>query len=313
MNALPTPDYTKLPKFSRELPGVNDDTRAEAFGMFIKPFHARYRDILTQPRPDYDVRIGAGDDILRTLQEHGVALAKSEPGLKAQLNALALPLAQQIEAHLAATVEVGFKDGQILLSDEIEHAAIYEATAALFEEAHLFDVASAYAREPLKLTGIAVQVNTEATTTRKYKSIDADGLPKKRTQYLHIDSSGWPHTKVLIYLNDVGLDEGPFRYIDGSHRGVGDFELAVRKTNDKLRIKPPLFMALPEEFRLLADFGDHIDPESDEAKAFLAREIAAYDDKKSDLVLFDYHGVHRGGFVRKGARSILQVNFAPKG
>ncbi len=121
-----------------------------------------------------------------------------------------------------------------------------------------------------------------------------------------------PHTKVLIYLNDVGLDEGPFRYIDGSHRGVGDFELAVRKTNDKLRIKPPLFMALPEEFQLLADFGDHIDPDSDEAKAFLAREIAAYDDQKSDLVLFDYHGVHRGGFVRKGARRILQVNFAPK-
>jgi hypothetical protein len=311
MNALPTPDYTQFSKFTRELDGIDDAVRAEAFGLFIKPFHARYRDILTQPRPDYEARIGGGDETLRTLQQQGVALAKSDPALKAQLNALAMPLAQKIEDHLAATVEVGFKDGQLLL-DETEHAAIYAATAALLDQAHILDVAGAYAREDLKLTGIAVQVNTAATTTRKYKAIDAEGLPKKKTQYLHIDSSGWPHTKVLIYLNDVGLDEGPFRYIAGSHRGVDDFELAVRKTNDKLRIDKRLFMALPEAFRLLADFGDHLDPESEESKAFLARELALYDDRKSDLVLFDYHGVHRGGFVREGARRILQVNFTAK-
>jgi hypothetical protein len=291
---------------------IDDEVRAEAFGLFIKPFHARYRDILTQPRPDYEARIGAGDPILRELQEQGVALAKSDATLKGQLNALAMPLAQKIEDHLAATAEPNFKDGQILL-DETEHAAIYDAVAAVFEEAHIFDVAAAYARQPVKLFGIACQVNTEATTLRKYKAIDAEGLPLKKTQYLHIDSSGWPHHKVLLYLNDVGLDEGPFRYIVGSHRMLDDFELAVRKTNDKLRIPPKLFMALPEAFRQLADFGDNIDPDAPESIALLARERALYDEAASDLVLFDYHGVHRGGFVRKGSRRILQINFAAVG
>jgi hypothetical protein len=291
--------------------GIDDAVRAEAFGLFIKPFHARYRDILTQPRPDYETRIQSGDETLRALQTDGVALAKSDPRLKANLNALAMPLAEQIEAHLAATAEPGFKDGQILL-DETSHAAIYDAVAAVFDQAHIFDVAQAYARTPVKLAGIAVQVNTAATTARKYVSIDAEGIPKKKTQYLHIDSSGWPHHKVLIYLNDVGLDEGPFRYIVGSHRMLDDFELAVRKTNDKLRIPPRLFMALPEAFRQLADFGDNMDPDSAEAGELLRRERALYDDQRSDLVLFDYHGVHRGGFVRQGARRILQVNFAAR-
>ncbi|OJU08820.1 MAG: hypothetical protein BGN86_03635 [Caulobacterales bacterium 68-7] len=309
MYVLPTPDYSRFSRFRDQMGEIDDAVRAEAFALFIKPFHARYRDILTQPRPDYEARIGAGDDILAALQTDGVALAKSDAGLKAKLNAVAMPLADQIEAHLAATAEPNFKDGQILLS-ESEHAAIYQAVAEVFEQAHIFDVSRTYARQPVKLAGIAVQVNTAATTLRKYKAIDAEGLPKKKTQYLHIDSSGWPHHKVLIYLNDVGLDEGPFRYVVGSHRMLDDFELAVRKTNDKLRIPPKLFMALPEAFRQLADFGDNIDPDSSEALALLQRERALYDDKASDLVLFDYHGVHRGGFVRQGARRILQVNFA---
>jgi hypothetical protein len=312
MYVLPTPDYSRFSRFRDHMGDIDDAVRAEAFAMFIKPFHARYRDILTQPRPDYEARIGAGDSILRALQQDGVALAKSDPGLKAQLNALADPLAERIEAHLAAVEQPNFKDGQILL-DETEHRAIYDAVAAIFEEAHIFDVAAAYARERVKLFGIACQVNTAATTLRKYKAIDAEGLPLKKTQYLHIDSSGWPHHKVLLYLNDVGLDEGPFRYVVGSHRMLDDFELAVRKTNDKLRIPPKLFMALPEAFRQLADFGDNIDPDAPESVALLQRERALWDDKRSDLVLFDYHGVHRGGFVRKGSRRILQINFAPAG
>jgi hypothetical protein len=311
MFVLPTPDYTRFSRFRNEMAGIDDAVRAEALGLFIKAFHARYRLILSQPRPDYEARIEGGDETLRALQTDGVALAKSDPGLKAKLNAVAAPLADRIEAHLAATAEPNFKDGQILLS-ETEHGAIYDAVAAVFDQAHIFDVAQAYAGAPVKLAGIAVQVNTAATTTRKYKHIDAEGFPQKKTQYLHIDSSGWPHHKVLIYLDDVGLDEGPFRYIVGSHRMLDDFELAVRKTNDKLRIPPKLFMALPEAFRQLADFGDNLDPDSAESAELLRRERALYDMQHSDLVLFDYHGVHRGGFVRKGARRILQVNFAAR-
>lgn len=310
MPALPAPRYETFPKFRAALAEVDDAVRAEALALFIKPFHARLKHMLTSPRPGYDVRIGAGDDVLRELQDQGVALTRARPDLKASLMALTQPIVERIETHLEATVETGFKDGQILL-DPAEHAPVFRAVEEIFDAARIWDISSAYAGQPLVLASVAAQVNTVGTTNRKYTAIDEVGLPKLRTNYFHIDSLGWPHHKVLIYLNDVGLDQGPFRFVTGSHRVADDFELSVRKTNDKLRIAPKHFMALPEPFRLLADFGQHMDPDSAEAQAMLARERAAYD-AESDVVLFDYHGVHRGGFVRKGVRRMLQCNFVAR-
>jgi hypothetical protein len=128
------------------------------------------------------------------------------------------------------------------------------------------------------------------------------------TSYMHVDSVHWPNIKALIYLDDVGPDQGPFRYVCGSHRLMQPYEAAVRKTNDKLRHQLVELCALPPEYAQHAIFGDYIDPESPEARALLARE-AQVCDGGSDLVLFDNNGVHRGGMVREGHRYMLQCAF----
>jgi hypothetical protein len=46
-----------------------------------------------------------------------------------------------------------------------------------------------------------------------------------------------------------------------------------------------------------------------DAVRLLEFEEVVMDDAGSDIVLFDYHGVHRGGFVRQGGRRILQCTF----
>ena len=43
----------------------------------------------------------------------------------------------------------------------------------------------------------------------------------------------------------------------------------------------------------------------------MARE-RAYHSEDGDLILFDYNGVHRGGFVREGYRYMLQCHLERK-
>ncbi len=82
----------------------------------------------------------------------------------------------------------------------------------------------------------------------------------------------------------------------------------VRKTNDKEHIRDEMFLALPEPFRMITHFGDEMDPDSEAAQDLLRNE-RAYCDGESDLIMFDFNGVHRGGFVRKGYRYMLQCAF----
>ncbi len=87
------------------------------------------------------------------------------------------------------------------------------------------------------------------------------------------------------------------------------YEAAVRKTNDKLGHSLTALCALPEPYAQHANFGDFIDPATPEALALLDNE-AVVCDGRSDLVLFDNNGVHRGGFVREGSRYLLQCVFS---
>jgi hypothetical protein len=188
------------------------------------------------------------------------------------------------------------------------HPEIFAAVADIFEADKINAAASAYAGRPVTMKTVTVQVNTERATALTYGKLDAEGRPKaKKTRYMHVDSSFWPPLKVLIYLNPVGPDQGPFRYVVGSHRIAGDFELVVRKTNDKYAIHNEMFMALPPAFRQYTEFGDAMDADTEQAAELLAKE-RAYCDGVSDLVLFDFNGVHRGGFVRQGHRYMIQCS-----
>ena len=312
MCVLPQPHYEQFPRFAEAMATADEKVQLEAMAFFLPEFHNRYRWLLSAPRRDFDARIGPGDEILNSLQNEGVALGRIDASVKARLVELTSEIAQGLQSTLNDTACPSFKDGQMIL-DFDQHSEIHRVIEEAFVEANIFDVASAYVGDEVKLGLTALQVNTPSSTRFRYGKIGADGLPKRtRTDYYHIDSAGWPHVKVLIYLNQVGLDQGPFRYIPGSHRIATDYELAVRKTNDKLKTPARLFMALPAPFRLQADFGTYMDLDSPEARVMLSNERAIYDAAGSDIVLFDYHGVHRGGFSRLGPRHILQCNFAPR-
>ena len=307
LSVLPNPDYRSLPQYRKAWRKVDEQTRIQALASFMKPFHACYRRHLSSPRLDYDVRIHEGDGILRRLQEDGCSLSRIEAGRKATLTGLTAPLAQAVHAHLDAQPRPRFSDQQLLL-DRVEHAEIFDAVEETLSAEHIFAAGAAYVGAPIRLKTLAIQVNTQRATAFTYPVLDEEGIPEPKTRYFHIDSALWPPLKVLIYLNRVTLDEGPFRYVVGSHRLATEFELMVRKTNDKAKIYDELFLSLPAPFRMYTDFGDDMDPNG-EAAAELLRNERAYGDGESDLILFDFNGVHRGGFVRQGHRYMLQCGF----
>jgi hypothetical protein len=307
MFALPTPLYDERPELAHYFDEITDEVREQALEAFLPALHGRYQRLQRAQRRRFDARIGAGDEVLRTFQQDGLVLGALEPAARRSLRAYLEPIARTILERLETLAKIKFADGQVPLEPG-DHPRLFVEVEAALEEGGVLDVFSAYSGERLGLLRLAVQVNTARETRLKYGEIDASGAPRLKTAYFHVDSNEWPSVKALIYLSDVDVEQGPFRFVRGSHRLMGDFEALVRKTNDRLRQPPVRFLALPPEFRQHASFGDYIDETTPRAAELLADEVVVCDGG-SDLILFDNNGVHRGGFVRSGHRFMLQCQF----
>ena len=310
MFALPVARYDQLPRLASTFARITPETRREALEVFLTEMQQRYLQLQRLPRRSFDGSVdGPGGSILRALQQDGYLLHALAEDDRQSIRDYLTPIARELMGRLDTLSALRFSDGQEGL-DAARHAPLYLTVERALAECGVLSAFSAYAGRELGLLRLVVQVNTERETRLKYGEIDGQGLPEHRTSYFHVDSSDWPTLKALIYVSDVGPDQGPFRYVRGSHRLMGDFEAMVRKTNDKLRQDPTRFLALPYEFGQHANFGDFIDENTPGASELLANEIAAADGR-SDLALFDNNGVHRGGFVRSGHRFMLQCHFFP--
>ena len=308
MPVLPNPVYQNHRKFNPEGVQSSKEDTARGLAAFLPAFERNYREWLGHARPDYDARIVQGDEALAAVQRDGFAFLKIREPLKAELVELAMPSVAYLEEKLRTlNTKPKFRDMNLALN-RAEHPRIYDLMNEILDHLAIPALAAAYMRRALKIKKLFVQVNTAAETAARYGSIEADGLPALKTDYWHIDSDIWPNIKILIYLNDVDFDQGPLRYVSGSHRIIPDFEMLVRKTNDFLKLPTSQFVALPEELRLHALFGPYLRGDEPAAMALLRREKALYG-PAGDLTLFDNNGVHRGGFVRQGSRYIVQCLF----
>ncbi len=305
--ALPTPSYDQHPDLAPFVSRITEEVRREALAAFIPAMRGVLYKLQRARDRQFDARIAAGDDLLQTLQRDGTALLQLDAPAKQWIRDYLAPIVQAILERLETLARIKFADGMIPLEPR-EHPQLFVEVERALEDCGALPVFSAYAGERLGLLRLAVQVNTARETRLKYGEIDAQGLPRLKTTYFHVDSTDWPAAKALIYLSDVERDHGPFRYVKGSHRLMDHFEAAVRKTNDRLKQPAIRFLALPRKFGQHACFGDHIDETSPGAAELLDNELVVCDGR-SDLVLFDNNGVHRGGFVRSGHRLMLQCQF----
>lgn len=168
-----------------------------------------------------------------------------------------------------------------------------------------------------KLRSVAVLVNhaDQDWATKLYRDVDIEAPP---TAGFHIDSDSKCFTKIVLYLTDVGPDQGPFGVVPGSHRwdeGSRDrvFRCAFDKSDLVVRSakRRKMFLSLPEEMRVKAEFGGDMIAGSPEAEALLAQE-QVMTGPRGQLNLFNPDAIHRGGNVRHGERHVLLVSVGPR-
>ena len=197
------------------------------------------------------------------------------------------------------------------------HPGLWQAIDTAVRDAGVLDIAATYYGAPagrLRSVGVLVNQPDQDWATKLYRDIELEAPP---TAGFHIDSNGKCFVKAVLYLNDVGPEQGPFGMIPGSHRwNQGSEERIFRRAFDKSELvvrsakKRRMFLSLPAEMQVKAEFGGDMMPGSPEAQALLAKELVATG-PRGQLNLFDPEAVHRGGNVRRGERHAVLITTGP--
>jgi len=115
--------------------------------------------------------------------------------------------------------------------------------------------------------------------------------------------------KFYWYLNDVGPENGAFGYVPRSHRLVAHARRA--RAGAKMQEYGNFRAAwdgaaLPPDLAALrCEIDSHIRADNDSDDHYAVAQPAG------TLIVFDERGLHRGGIVARGRRSVLRVSFMP--
>lgn len=205
-------------------------------------------------------RAGAGP-----LAETGVAVFPLPERALASLQAAAAPCFSALEARRARTV-AGSRDFEDSRGSarRAEAATLFELIEQQFEACGLFEAASAYLGRQVKLVDVNPQINDRSDSFWRdiFPDLSLPSLPK--TAYCHRDASGGD-LKAIIYMTDVGPNNGPFSYAVGSNRchisRIDDFICEANDMNGFSATTPgarKAFAGLPAKLRQKGSFGNDL-------------------------------------------------------
>ncbi|MGI9192490.1 MAG: hypothetical protein ACR2IL_10240 [Chitinophagaceae bacterium] len=188
---------------------------------------------------------------------------------------------------------------------------------------HILDLVSAYKGKEMSLNYISWDYNHHRQTWFK----NVNGVERRSpTNYYHFDAH--PHgAKMLVYLTDVKIGDGPFRIVKGSNcMSRSTFTIGLHSAIDRhvnpMIPAPPghfrraaftydrsLLMKLPHAFLGSTHFGDDLVEDSVLTK-YLLDNTVVFTRKAGSVIVFDgYLGVHAGGNPLDGERLAIQAGF----
>jgi hypothetical protein len=214
------------------------------------------------------------------------------------------------------------------------HFPSHGTIADAMETMGVCELAAAYLGKPVELYYAALDHSHDGQSWYKACYSDTDlGTPK--AVYMHFDAD-CDIIKGLFYLRDVTANDGPFRFVPGSHRwerphfatavqlgfdaaSVQEFPTCEDKLDYVSGYYRPRFqqldqrramLSLPAALRGSTHFGDDLPDGSPLSDALLEKEHA-FVAPAGTLVMFDgSRGIHRGGQVGAGGeRWAVQVAF----
>ena len=179
-----------------------------------------------------------------------------------------------------------------------------------FEEKGIIDGVSAYHGVKRQVKNVYLHVSTP--TDFHYKQFFRDASLTPRWTNTHIDPKE-DAMKAIIYLNNVGINDGPFSYIPTSNRFVYSptveiFGRAISTGNycQNPIEREPIFR-LPKQVRVSYNFGRSILDDSDIASELDDRVMRVTSDFANVMVFDAGAGMHQGGVCKTGNRIALQV------
>jgi hypothetical protein len=193
---------------------------------------------------------------------------------------------------------------------KIDDGGIREKIQEILKKNKIFEIAKTYRGCESRIGDIFIQLNEPDDIDWKNHFEEQSDPP---TVYMHVDSTiKW--MKCLIYLTDVGPNNGPTSFVGLEQ--VGFFKYILRKINDKSNLDATdintrkLFASLPRFLQRKAEFGNDVYDKKDQD--YLLAHECKYTSEDGNLFLFDTDIVHRGGLVKEGNRIILQITLDPQ-
>lgn len=190
-----------------------------------------------------------------------------------------------------------------------EQPELFSAIESAFSHSGVTGAAEAYLGRKVRLIDVNPQINDPSDDFWRRIFPDLD-LPQPESAYFHRDASGGD-IKAIIYMSDVGADNGPFGYVLGTHLMPLDrTDDHISEANDSNGLAGTgaenrrCFAALPAALRQKGAFGNDV-VDTSPVNAVIQESLWSITGKKGSIVMFDTKGVHRGGMVLAGERRVI--------
>jgi hypothetical protein len=315
---LPRIDYASHPAYGGMLE-PHPDLGREAL-QELEPLIEEMRQVEADRRERFGYRHGHGEAIGEALVRDGVApvqlsRANLDPIVEGSGGAFAA-IARRLDETRAAGERVKYSRALEGVSAE-SHPELWAAVERAMKDSGALQVTAAYFGAPgakVRSAGLLLNQPDQDWVVRLYRDIEVQSPP---TVGFHIDSNGKCFVKAVLYLGEVGPEQGPFGVVPGSHRWAeGSDDRIFRRAYDKSMLptrsakRRRMFLSLPQAMQVKAEFGGDMLPQSPEAQALLAEEFVATG-PAGQLNLFDPEAIHRGGNVRSGERRVMLITMGP--
>jgi hypothetical protein len=317
LNALPTIDYAAHPLYGgmfEPIPELGEQMQTALAPIIEKTTedeHARVE--------RFGYRYSWRDAVSRELAEQGSATRRLPAAAIDAIHAAARSRLELLQGELRSVGDAGERSKKKTAWTGVDRGGeLWTAAEQALLEMGLFEAtATIFGAPSAKLYSMNVLVNYPDPnwTTRLFRDVEAGAPP---TAGFHFDPDHRCSTKMVLYLNDVGPEQGPFGIVPGSHRWDERSQDRIYRSafdrlgtvtrSAKLRQR---FLSLPAEMRTKAEFGGDMIAGSPEAEALLEAE-QVMTGPRGQLNLFNPDAIHRGGNVTAGERHVMLLYINPR-
>ncbi len=319
LTSLPKIDYAAHPAYGGMLE-ADPDLGQRALGL-LEPLVAEMTRVEAERMEKFGYRYGWSSEEDRGLVENSYVQARLPGKAMDRIEAAAKPyvglLKQRLADPIAAGKTIPFKLVNHVLQETADPEIWGAVNQAMRDAGALDTVTRFFSGASAKLNSLAVFVNppNQSWIGAPFRDLSAETPP---TAGMHIDSNGKCYLKAILYLNDVGAEQGPTSVVPGSHAwDAGSTERIVRRAFDRSKLlgraqtERRMFLSLPRDMQVKAEFGGDLLPDGEDTRALVAQEFVSTGERGT-YTLFNPEAVHRGGAVSAGERLALQITLSAR-